>query len=83
MVTQLRRATSSISANIAEGVSRFGSKDRARFIEIAYGSKIEVMNHLLLSKELKFIEENDLVFYRESINKLSNKLNAFYKNIKK
>ncbi|MCO6464296.1 MAG: four helix bundle protein [Saprospiraceae bacterium] len=83
LISQLRRAASSIPANIAEGVSRFGKKDRARFIEIAYGSTIEVMNHLILSKELKMIDESELLFYREKINELSNKLNAFYNNIKK
>ena len=73
LVSQLRRSASSISTNIAEGVARFSSKDKARFIEIAYGSTI---------KELQFIDESELVFYRESINELSNKINAFYKNLK-
>jgi len=82
LVSQLRRSASSISTNIAEGVARFSSKDKARFIEIAYGSTIEVLNHFLLSKELQFIDESELVFYRESINELSNKINAFYKNLK-
>jgi len=35
LVSQLRRSSSSISSNIAEGVSRFSTKDKARFIEIA------------------------------------------------
>ncbi len=78
----LRRAAASISSNIAEGVSRFAVKDKARFIEIAYGSAIEVMNHVILSRELGFIDESELEFYRDSINELSNKLNAFYRNIK-
>jgi four helix bundle protein len=82
LVSQLRRAAASISSNIAEGVSRFAVKDKARFIEIAYGSAIEVMNHVILSRELGFIDESELEFYRDSINELSNKLNAFYRNLK-
>ena len=38
MCDQLRRASVSITSNIAEGVNRFSIKDKARFIEIAYGS---------------------------------------------
>lgn len=82
LVSQLRRSASSISTNIAEGISRFSTKDKARFIEIAYGSTIEVMNHLLLSKELQLIDEGELLYYRKAINELSNKINAFYKNLK-
>ena len=59
LVSQLRRSSSSISSNIAEGVSRFSTKDKARFIEIAYGSTIEVLNHFILSKELEFIDQEE------------------------
>jgi len=83
LVSQLRRSSSSISSNIAEGVSRFSTKDKARFIEIAYGSTIEVLNHFILSKELEFIDQKELAIYREKINELSNKINAFYQNLKK
>ena len=38
MCDQLRRASVSITSNIAEGVNCFSIKDKARFIEIAYGS---------------------------------------------
>jgi four helix bundle protein len=82
LVSQLRRSASSISSNIAEGVSRFGTKDRARFIEIAYGSTIEVLNHFILSKELEFIDDVELESYRTTISELSNKINAFHKNLR-
>ena len=49
LISQIRRAANSISANIAEGNSRLGNKEKARFIQIAYGSAIEVLNHLILS----------------------------------
>ena len=39
---QLRRASVSITSNIAEGVNRFSVKDKAHFIEIAFGSMMEV-----------------------------------------
>ncbi|MBC7896698.1 MAG: four helix bundle protein, partial [Cytophagaceae bacterium] len=40
-VVQLLRAVDSISANIAEGYSRFSGRERARFYEIALGSARE------------------------------------------
>jgi len=42
-----------------------------------------VLNHFILSKELEFIDQKELAIYREKINELSNKINAFYQNLKK
>lgn len=38
MCDQLRRASVSVTSNIAEGINRFSVKDKAHFIEMAYGS---------------------------------------------
>lgn len=82
IVNQLRRASSSISANIAEGMSR-GGKDKARFIQIAFGSSIEVLNFLILSEKVGFINQETLKEFRMRILELTNKLNAFHKQIDK
>ena len=47
LTSQLRRASVSVSSNIAEGSTRWGKWDKARFYEVAYGSLIEVMNQLI------------------------------------
>ena len=83
IISQLRRASNSVSANIAEGVSRIGEKDKARFIMIAYGSVIEVLNHLILSNELGFIDNDQLLKFRIRIMELTNKLNSFHNSIPK
>lgn len=83
MINQLRRASSSISANIAEGTARISDKDKARFIQIAFSSAIEVLNYLILSKELGFIHPDKLDSFRNDIAELTNKLNAFHKAILK
>ncbi len=56
LTSQTRRASSSIPANIAEGCGRFTNKEYANFLQIALGSASELDYHLLLAKDLKYIE---------------------------
>lgn len=51
---QLRRATVSIGANLAEGCGRRTSTELARFVRIAMGSASELDYHPLLSRDLGF-----------------------------
>jgi len=63
IVSQLRRASSSITANIAEGFARYHFNDKIRFYYQARGSAAEVQNFLLLAKDLNYIDKslcNDL-----------------------
>lgn len=79
IISQIRRAANSVGANIAEGVSRFSEKEKARFIEIAFGSLMEVAHFLFLSKNLGLISEETLIEIKPEILELSNKINAFHK----
>lgn len=60
MVSQLRRAASSISANIAEGFGRATQNDKLHFYTMAYGSLLEVKNFLYLAQKLGYITQSDL-----------------------
>src|SRR5690554_5618003 len=82
LTSQLRRASVSISSNIAEGSTRWGKRDKARFYEIAYGSLIEVMNQLILSKDLRFMDEDELKAIKPQIDEISRMLDALYKSAK-
>ncbi len=53
--SQIRRAVVSISSNIAEGYVKSSSKEQVRFSEIAYGSLMEVLNQIIIAKEIKYI----------------------------
>jgi four helix bundle protein len=55
LTSQIRRATASIRANIAEGCGRDGGDDLARFLQIAAGSASEVEYHLLLARDLHLL----------------------------
>lgn len=79
LTSQIRRSAMSIAANIAEGSSRKTDKDKARFINVAYSSAIEVLNYLILSKDLEWLKEEEYIELREKIEKITNQLNSFYK----
>lgn len=59
LISQIRRSTVSIAANIAEGCGRGGDMDFARFLQMAMGSASELEYHLLLSKYLNYIRQSD------------------------
>ena len=57
---QLRRAVISVPSNTAEGLGRLSEKEQVRFIEIAYGSLLEVETQLELACDLHYISEEEL-----------------------
>lgn len=52
LISQLRRAAASISANIAEGCGRGTDNELGRYLRISLGSATELEYHLLLAKDL-------------------------------
>ena len=79
LVSQLPRASISISSNLSEGTSRIINKDKAHFTTLAFSSAMEVLNQLIISKELEFITENDYLKLREQLSKITNTLNSLRK----
>jgi four helix bundle protein len=59
MTSQLRRAASSIPANIAEGCGRDGDAELARFMQIAMGSASELEYHILLAGDLNLFQSQE------------------------
>jgi four helix bundle protein len=55
LTSQIRRASASIGANIAEGCGRRSDPEMKRFVQIARGSASEVEYHLLLARDLQFL----------------------------
>ena len=80
LTSQLRRAMISVSCNIAEGTSRWSNKEKIRFIEIDYGSLMEVVNCLMLAFDLEYISEQKILELRFNIDIVANKLNGLKKS---
>lgn len=55
LTSQIRRAASSVPANIVEGASRESAKDYAHFLQIARGSLAETQYFLHLARRLGYI----------------------------
>jgi len=80
LINQLRRASVSIASNLAEGSSRSTNKDKAHFTTIAFSSAMEVLNQLIISKELNYISQEDYLQLRLQLEKITNMLNALKKS---
>ena len=57
LTSQLRRAASAIGANIAEGCGRSSDADTRRGFHVALASACEVLNHVILARDLDFLDE--------------------------
>lgn len=76
LISQLRRSSISISSNLAEGTSRRTNKDKAHFTTISFSSAMELLNQIIICKELDFISEKEYNSIRFKIEKITNMLNA-------
>lgn len=74
--SQLRRAAISVCSNLAEGSGRKSNIDKAHFYILAFSSAVEVLNQIIIAKDLKFIDENKYLFVRSKIESITNKINA-------
>lgn len=80
---QIRRAAVSIPSNIAEGYGRFSLKERLHFIEISYGSLMEVYCQLSIANDLGFINSDNFETTKIKINEIAKMLYGLRKSIQK
>ena len=67
LTSQVRRSAASIGANIAEGCGRHSDGEMTRFLQIARGSASETEYHLLLARDLGFLQEGDFLAVEQSV----------------
>lgn len=83
MGSQIRRCSSSIPANIAEGAGRNSDKEFLHFLAIANGSCLELETFVLLAYEVEYIDEKtktSIIDKNNQIMKMNNRLQLSIKN---
>ena len=81
LVSQMRRSSSSIPTNIAEGCGRNSNPEMRRFLIISTGSCSELEYQLILSKDLDYIQATVFKELSESVVEIRKMIYSFIKNI--
>ena len=81
LTSQLRRASVSVSSNIAEGSGRNSDVDFAHFLEIAYGSLMEVVSQLFLALDEAYLAEDSFEQLSNDADLLAGKIAALSKSL--
>jgi four helix bundle protein len=82
LVAQMRRAASSVPANIAEGCARSSDADFIRFLHNAAGSANELEYFLSLAHDLNFIRDEDYALLGERVEEVKRMLGGLITRIK-
>ena len=81
LVAQMRKASVSISSNIAEGFVRNYSKEYKQFLYIALGSSAELETPLILAESLKYVTKKTAESIYENIDHLSRMITTLRKKL--
>jgi four helix bundle protein len=83
LTSQIRRASVSVEANLAEGCGRRSDGEMARFVQIAMGSGSELSCHLLLARDLGMLEDPEYRVPQESATEVLLMLSALSERVKR
>ncbi|SRR6266496_2361044 len=81
LTNQLRKASVSVSSNIAEGSSRSSKSDFARFTEIAGGSVFEAVSQAFIARRQSFLSEDQFRKIYTAAEELSRMLSGLRKSL--
>lgn len=80
---QVRRAATSIAANLAEGSGRQSIREKVHFVEIAFGSMTEVFCELQTACDLGYIKEEQLDALRPQFTDMAKMLSGLRNTLNK
>jgi four helix bundle protein len=83
LTNQIRRASTSVPANIAEGWGRGSTKEYIQFLKIARGSLTELETHLIVSGELGYVDRIESVRIEAGISDVGKMLNRLIQALSK
>lgn len=81
LTSQIRRASVSITSNIAEGFGRRG-KEKTQFYNFSIGSLYEVQNQLMICKDVGYITEGQWIEFENQIIIVGKMLHGFIRSTK-
>ena len=81
LTSQIRRASVSVSSNIAEGSGRNSDTDFAHFLEIAYGSLMEVVSQLFVALDESYIAQPEFDVLANAADRLAGKIVSLSKSL--
>ena len=79
LISQVNRASASISANLAEGSGRSSNFDQAHFTNMSFSTALETIDHLNTALDMGYINEEKYTELRVKLDAILNKLNSLYK----
>ena len=82
LISQLRRAVTSISLNIAEGKGRYSTKEFLQFLYVTRGSLYETITLLKLAERLGFAKGNDISRLLQDCQGVLSKLSGLINSLK-
>jgi four helix bundle protein len=81
--SQIQRSAVSVAANVAEGFSRSGSKEKANFYSMALGSLTETLSHAYIAYDLGFMPDKELKSIEEKVTDLHKMINGLIKSVQR
>lgn len=82
LTSQLRRATVSVPANIAEGAARQSEKEFIHFLSIAQGSASELDTELIIAHRLGYLDEESYTALRTSLDRIGRLITGLVHHLK-
>ncbi len=82
LISQLRRASVSISSNIGEGCGQGTDKALSHYLAVALGSTTEIETQLFLALDLQFITQSEFESTRNSVIEVRKLILGFKKYLK-
>lgn len=82
LTQQLRRASVSVSSNIAEGCGKRTNKDFISFLYNSMGSLKEIESQLLIAKDLNYLPQSKFIELDEKLDELGRKLTRFIQHVR-
>ena len=83
LISQLRRAATSVPGNIVKGAARQTKKEFAHYIHIAQGSLSELDTHLEIARRLHYVPDKDWKKLDSQIERIDKMLSGLLRHLKK